>query len=334
MFVKFPSIENTYNAKNLAYWMRTAPEIFDYKYAVLEKLHGSNIQISADEHGKVEFGSRQQPIDPSANFFGLWNLLEEPIHQESDIPYSQVIDWLRSWTKSEGMILHLYGELFNSKNSKGIDYGDDPRIRFFAARINNDMLVSWELFLDILDNFLPIGVGQLLRVPLLGVTDSLQEALDFDIELSTNSVVGIPKPPESNPENLIEGIVITPFSKSPVVDKVGKTFILKKKNKWASEKSGKASKVKKKMRPEVVLFRHQFDEYINDNRVEAAISKVGQLTGPRDFGNIIPAVLADAREDFLKENELPDDLDSAEKKFIFNAGAEVAALLKARLEEA
>jgi len=334
MFIKFPSIENSYNAKSLGYWMRTAPEIFDHKYAILEKLHGSNIQINADQFGKIEFGSRNQHIFPTENFFGIWPLLDQPIDEDSMITYGDVVDALRRFTKQESMLIHLYGELFNAGNSKGISYGEGPRIRFFAARLNETIFVSWIMFLDLLDNFLPMGVGQRLIAPVLGITDNLQEALDFDTMLPTASVVGQVKPSEINPENLIEGVVITPYDESPVVDAVGKTFLLKKKNKWASEKSGKSSKVKKKMRPEVVLFRHQFDEYINDNRVGAAISKVGQLEGPQDFGKIIPIVLADAREDFLKVEELPDDLDSAEKKFIFNAGAAIAALLKQRLEEA
>lgn len=43
-FQKWPSIENTYQDKNLEYWLNQYPELSDVDYVITEKLHGSNFQ--------------------------------------------------------------------------------------------------------------------------------------------------------------------------------------------------------------------------------------------------------------------------------------------------
>jgi small nuclear ribonucleoprotein (snRNP)-like protein len=50
----------------------------------------------------------------------------------------------------------------------------------------------------------------------------------------------------------------------------------------------------------------------------------------KDFGKYINLVLDDAKEDFLKDNELPE-LDKKEIKLLFNVGSTVDLLLKGNM---
>ena len=46
-YSKFPSIENTYNQKNLRWWIENYPVLQDQEtlFVITEKIHGANFQV-------------------------------------------------------------------------------------------------------------------------------------------------------------------------------------------------------------------------------------------------------------------------------------------------
>jgi hypothetical protein len=187
------------------------------------------------------------------------------------------------------------------------------------------MMVGGELrpFAELLSSLAPSHIP---IVPVVAVVEGLQAALEFDIEFDS----------QLSPEgtglgtNICEGVVIAPYRKI-YRNAGGHTFLLKRKNEAFKEKQ----KVKRPPEPEdseVARLNAEFRTYITDMRLQAVFSKEGEIERPDQIGDFIRLVLADAKEDFLQDNqEAVDALDRAKQKRVFNIGSMIANLLKARL---
>jgi vacuolar-type H+-ATPase catalytic subunit A/Vma1 len=72
----------------------------------------------------------------------------------------------------------------------------------------------------------------------------------------------------------------------------------------------------------------QAEEYVNENRVLSAISKLGEPESMKDFSTYIREITRDYQEDFRKEHEEEiTNLDKEEIKKIFKSGNNYATVL-------
>ncbi|MCK4817031.1 hypothetical protein KA005_14775, partial [bacterium] len=130
--------------------------------------------------------------------------------------------------------------------------------------------------------------------------------------------------------NICEGVVIQPYSKVYRLHD-GFTFLLKKKNEAFKEKQ-KARKPPAPVDSEVLRMRGMFDEYITDNRLQSVFSKWGCIEEPKQIGEYIRLVIADALEDFLKDHGAAWNVATRQQQGqITKVGGTVAEMLKGYL---
>lgn len=328
MFIRFPSITNSYNTKYLQKWRQIFPQVDNLQYALVEKIHGTNLQIIFDRtkyNDLVVLASRSHVLKPKEYHYGAQDVFGAAKYQT----LAQLIQ-----DGAENNIVNVYAELFGNKIMKGVMYGE-KQIRIFAISINGIFLSYHSLIIFM--KTLGLDPAEYLA-PLIKVTNSLQEALDFKID-NISSRFTPTKDEETefyprNPQNLIEGVVITPYE--DVVEWHNQIFIIKRKNEWATEKL-RVKKPKVTMCKAAVRLREEFESYITIARMEAAFSKYGRrIESPKEFQIFIPMILQDAKEEFddtWKEQLELLELDQAERKFLYNVGGKIAGLLNADLLE-
>jgi len=302
--LKYPSIENHYDSRNINRWLHYHPELETEFYTIEEKCHGSNIQFIFTPNDKLRLASRNRILGDGENFYDIFNVIEK---------YREFIDAFQSISNALNASYNFYGEIFGSNIQKGVDYGPEKQILFFGARVNG-LWVSASTFYTMMkeNNFSE------LIIPILGKADCLEDALEFKAD--------VPSMILNKEDNIMEGVVIKPMFKvyeSPE----GEMFYLKKKNEKFLEKS-KEPKVFVPSHP----LKEEFLKYINDNRLDGIFSKYGKIDRPQQIGEYIKYMLEDAKEDFLKENSI-EGLSKNEIKEIFSAGYDVMRLLKGVLKD-
>ena len=283
MFSKYNDIENSYNKKELS---KFPSEGFRQYFLVTEKLNGCNFQFHWDGN-KLNVGKRSNYIGEGENFYNYEIVLER---------YKKEIERM-------GMVLGefiLYGEMFGGNSlgdnkspykaiQKGVYYTSDIEFNAFDIKIDG-IYLSGHDFLSIMENFdIPI-------VPIIGTMD-FESAMGYDTKFDSK-YAGIEN-------NICEGIVIRPLE-FEVNDCYGKRLILKKKNEEFKENQ----RVKKE---EIIVDNEMLSkvlEYINRNRLDAVLSKIGEVE-IKDFGMIMKEFSLDIRKDFLKENEV--DMEEFDK---------------------
>jgi Rnl2 family RNA ligase len=168
VFIKYPSLTNHYQQKELDWWLEQYPGIADAEYVCTEKIHGSNIQFIFD--GLFHIASRKRVLKRDENFFDVWNVVN---NSDRMLDFLWAIDQWRA--TSDHRQINLYGELFGRGIQKGVDYGDAKRILLFDVVIDGQ-LQSWNEFCD----FMYEVDAEDLMIPQLGTTANLRLALDFN----------------------------------------------------------------------------------------------------------------------------------------------------------
>jgi Rnl2 family RNA ligase len=319
MFRKFPSIENSYNGKHVRRVLQAYPELADAKYALLEKIHGTNLQVifPRGEEGWL-FASRKRILEPGEKFYSLNTVAPD---------YEEVFNTLRAFADKIDKTVRIYGEMFGGKIQAGVSYGN-VKMAFFAAAIEDNPLLSW---LELEQLFKSLGLENHL-VPVVAIVDGLEAALGHSTEIETVFTPKEPKISANNPDNWIEGLIILPLERT-YTDINGSTFRLKHKNVWANE--GRPEKRRKKaVPPEIALLNIEFKKYLNENRMHSVFSKEGPIEEVKQLGGYIKLILDDAKEDFEKdfEDELAQ-IPKADIKRVFNVGGHVANMLKEYLAQ-
>lgn len=307
MFKKYPSIENHYRKKEIDYWLSKFPELGNERFVLQEKIHGSNIQIIFD-NDNMFVASRNRILDNEENFYDVRGVLQRP-------DYAYIVNQFINLSKNKKQIIRLYGEIFGKGVQKGVDYNVDREIRFFD--ISYDGIFQPENELSRIFSELKIDVLKFL-VPVFAVTDNLQDAVDMDIEFNSklNSIEG----------NIAEGVVIKPADKV-YVSQQGSIFYLKKKNEKFNEKQ-KSPKQPTDEDPVLNKAIEDFNNYINENRIQSHFSKEGEIENPSQTGNYIKGILDDVKEDFLRDNGVLK-FDEKDLKLIFKSGTkEIVKLLR------
>lgn len=247
-------------------------EQLDQTVSVSEKIDGSNMSLIVRGE-KHNFASRNQLVDPS------WNNLGELVSQE-------FIDKVMSLYPS----INLYGEVFSSKILKRIPYGD-ARVLFYDAIVDEKHLSESE-FIELINS---VDMGHMFHKRSL--VCSLREAIELDVEGLFSALT-----PESEGDQQCEGIVIKGFDEV-LTDNWKNTLTIKKKSVIFSEKDNS----KKKPKVVTAIEDNPMFSYLNENRYLSYISKEGEITSKKQFGQYIKGIIDDAWEDFIKENEGQED---------------------------
>ena len=305
MFRKYPSLINHYQMKAINDATLTCRS---KSFVIQEKLDGANFQLYIT-NDDVVFGKRNSLLGDNASFF---NFQQAVAKRQAEI--TRIQQSLKDNPYADSYI--VYGELFGGNTQTRVSYQEDRDIKIFdivIVRDKTEYSMPWhsvELFAQCHD-------FEDMLVPVFGYTDTLEEALGFDVE-NRETLVG---DDEYNPYNNkgIEGVTIRP------ADECALDYRIKKKSKAFADKAGvKAPKQYDPSSDECKEITSLFEGYINTNRVADYFSKEGVIESPSQIGDYIRGILADAKEDFFKDHKEPFlQLDDKEKKRVFSPASKL-----------
>lgn len=305
MFIRWPSIENSYREKFIQKAVEEFPELAACEYEITEKLHGTNVQFHFEPGKEMRVASRNRYLEPGSKFYDIWGILSE---------YRRMWDELQGVTVRHNVSVRLFGELYGQGVQKDVDYKPGKKISFFGIMMDN-MLIS-PSWLRAAAEFAQV---ENLLVPRVKLIKGLEAALDVDTNFLSmiNPIEG----------NICEGVVIQPYSKVyRLAD--GSTFLLKKKNEAFKEKQ----KVRKPLVPvdsEVMRLHTIFKNYITENRLNNVFSNWGCIERPEQIGEYIRLVIMDATVEFAKDYDIAWwALGKKQRGQVTKVGAIVAGMLK------
>ena len=303
-FKKYNSIENTYD-KNFA--EKIFLEGLDkQEFVVQEKVHGSNVCFVTD--GKtVGFGKRTGFVEADEKFYDYEELLERCTPKVIAL-FSTIKEKF-----PDIKTITVFGEMFggkyphiNVKNDskisliqKGVFYC--PTHEFYAF----DLYVTTEesgyyLTVDEANSFFEQGEFFYAKTLFRG---TLNECLQYpnDFQSLISNWLGLP-PIE---DNVCEGVIIRPVK--PTYLHNGARVLLKNKNaRFAEKKSVKKREPKLFVEPSYSDLLNNLlpvtEQYVTENRLNNVVSKIGQISVPKDVGRLIGLFSKDILDDFLKEH--------------------------------
>lgn len=312
-FIKYPSIENHYQQKNIDYWLEKYPRLKTETYIAEEKIHGCNIQTIFTPGKNMLVATRNHVLDPDERFFDIWKTL---------FRYTLPLRELKRWGHINDNYLNVYWEMFGDGIQKGVLYFRMHMIRALGIMING-ILQPPSIMQDI---FFELGLSYLMA-PTFTIVSGLERALDLDPR--TPSIVN------PQPGNIMEGIVIKPFETSYIDEATGSVFMIKKKNEEFLEKSKQPKP--KTINKEVEALNNTFKEYITANRLQNIFSKYGEIESQKQISEYIKYMLDDAKADFFKDldeseygtfKDMMQKLNKKDARAVFNVGSSIAKMLK------
>ena len=324
LFYSYPEIENAYQ-EGFIQKVRDAG-FADIPYLVMEKVHGSNSQVTYNLLTKeFSFGSRSRLLGEEDVFYNLQSCVE-PLKDKVLHLVSGLSDELAKFGLKL-VSVSVFGEVCGGcyphpdvpldksavKVQKGVYYS--PSNRWLAFDVGYVLAGSDRMF------FLPgskfvsscLFVG-LPIVPVLSVVDSLDQALAFSN--AGDSVVFEQYDLPKLDGNTMEGIVIRPqfvdvwFGHSRLVLK-SKNDAFKEKWKMKRGKEAEKADVPEKVKQAM----DEISQYINRNRVHNVISHIGEVSSA-DVGKVIMLVSQDVLSDYRKEYDTLSFLDKKDEKMV------------------
>ena len=303
-FKKYSSIENTFNKD---FMDKIKSEEYDsLQYVVQEKVHGSNCCFVTDGQ-EVRFAKRTSFVEDGEMFFDYEELLDR--YKEKVIRlYCRVKE---RYVDIENLL--VFGEMFGGryphpdvKNDKkviciqkGVFYC--PYHEFYAF----DLYVQGTenrkyLSVDEMNSFFEEEKFFYARSLYRGALD---ECLQYPNTFQSKIAEWMGLPPIE--DNICEGVVIRPLD--IIFFRNGSRLLLKSKNSRFAEK-----KSVKKRQPSLFVeptYSEQLkellvvaEEYVTENRLNNVVSKIGEVSVPKDFGKLIGLLSKDTLDDFLKEH--------------------------------
>ena len=297
IFFKYNSIENSYQTAFVEKIKLAAPT--GTKYMVQEKIHGANFGIFYDkETDTIQFGKRTSLVTAKDKFYNChshfphWEKLTRQLVQNIGHKMEHSI------TIRGELCGGHYPDLPSKKPiQKGIDYCNEVVFVTFDLQIDGEYVPLNTAMTD-----LQLAGFHIIRI--LGVYDTLDEAMAFDIDFSSKlpKDLGMPAHPG---KNQTEGIVIKPIETFFLPS--GSRAVLKKKNEIH---------VERKKGPRKSQFSDKFSEaidYLTIGRYQSVKSKLNEDFGIKDIGC---AMIEDVLEDYLKDHEMadPKELKELRKK--------------------
>lgn len=309
MFVKYPSIENSYREKEIFSWLSYHPSLVDEIFVVQEKIDGANIQFVFVPNQIYEIYSRTQKADSS--FYGIGEIL---VRQE----WKTFLSIAQKYVDENDVVLRLYGEIFGQNIQNRIYYCEGKKILFFDASVDGHFLCNedfWRLFGELSHWHFCVPV---LTYNLKGLEAALAYNETFD-SLVAKEYLG------NDAKAIAEGVVVKPRYKT-YQSPEGSLFYLKKKNEKFAEKT-KVNKPEKQIDYSILSLKNQFVDYVNENRVLSVFSKCGEIQDVKQIGQYIQLIIADAREDFERDTDI-SNLTKDELKTVYNVGNIIVNILK------
>lgn len=294
------------------------------KWVVTEKVHGANFSL-VYENAKLLFAKRKDYLGWDDDFFGF-----QQVVSEIEDRMLSLFEALSLELKADKYI--VYGELFGGKYphpevaadpdveaiQTGIYYA--PTIGFCAFDIAFE-IGGQKHYLDYdkaMDYFEKYGIFYAKAL----LTGKLNDVQDFNLRIDSTipAQLGLP----ALEQNLIEGVVIKPLHHQhldldfrPVVKMKNPEFDEEKKF-HESEKWSFTRKISSRSE-ELSFILEEIALYINDNRLQSAVSKTGKI----DFENaqriqqISDEMLADTWADFNEDNQgLLSELNESQQEWL------------------
>ncbi len=311
-----------------------ASQLNRMEWVATEKIHGANFRFIY-QGKRLHFGKRKELLTWEDDFFGFQKVV---VATES-----QIIALCEQLSLDFGAdTIIIYGELFGGLYphpdvpvcecieaiQTGIYYSPDILFCAFDIAFENapdqKTYLSYAQSLTYFDHF-----GILCAKPLK--TAKLTDLLNMDLRIQSRIPFELGLPAIA--ENWIEGVVIKPFG--PLPDSVTFRPVLKLKNPEFEENQMYHQARKWLFVPNVNSLSRNLDflmdelrKYINENRLNSAISKIGKLS-PANKDQIVVEFMEDVLTDFnLDHNNILEELSEAEIKWIRSrVEAEILQLL-------
>lgn len=281
-------------------------EMDSLQYMIQEKVHGTNCCLVTDGQ-TVHFAKRMGWAEPGETFYQYEELLERRYDKTIYLPSSIKEKY------ADTISVAIYGEMFGGKYPHS-EVKNDSRVMCIQKRVtyySGHDFYAFDLFIKESDNSKYLSVdeanlffekGQFLYAKSL-FQGFLEECLQYPNAFQGHIAgwLGLP----SVEDNICEGIVIRPVE--PVFYNNSSRLLLKSKNCRFVEK-----KSIKKRQPSLfveLIYSEELNQlletiegYVTENRLNNVISKIGQISIPKDTGKLIGLFSKDVLEDFLKEH--------------------------------
>jgi len=318
-FKKYSSIENTFDKEFMERIYSAGLD--SLQYVVQEKVHGANTCFVTDGQ-EVQFAKRTGLVEKDEQFYDYEELLER---------YKDKVRRLFQLIKSEypdTESVLAYGEMFGGRYphpevqnfnkvmliQKGVAYSPIHDFYGFDIYVNGDEKHRY-LTVDEVNKFYE-GAGFLYAKTLFKGT--LKECLEYPNAFQSKIAEWLGFPPVD--DNICEGIVIRPVE--PTYLNNGARVLLKSKNaRFAEKKSVKKRNPQLFVEPSyseaLTAQLEAVEEYVTENRLNNVVSKIGQVSIPRETGKLIGLFNKDALEDYMKEHAGEYELlEKSEQKIV------------------
>ena len=324
-FTKYPSIENTYRQKAIAYVYETGNS--GGEWVVSEKIHGANFNVIYDGT-EFRMAKKKALIADDDTFYGCQSIKDQlkaqirqifiKLQSDSIIPISYVkfCGEIYGGTYPHPDVARVKGAM---KVQSGIWYRPDTG--FYAFDIMaNDNFIDDDTAQSLFREFGIFNAEPLFR-------GTFGECLEYTNEFNTTIPDRLGLPRIDN--NICEGVVLKPVD--PRIFPCGSRVIFKNKNDKHSEK--KNGNIPKEKMAEVkfsekgqTLYEELFS-LITENRLRNVISHVGKISD-KEFGKLMGLFVKDAIEEFRKDfAEELDAIDKDEQKRMNKRVGQLAAEL-------
>lgn len=305
-FKKYNSINNSFNIKTLED-LRTRNISFflkDVEFEITEKIDGANFSILI-ENGETVLAKRTSILKETEKFYDFQNTFSQDL-------YIPIFECLNKLSKEFGKV-QLYGEYFGGKINKRVFYGEGKRFLWFTLKINDEMVETKranELLKDIMSFKVPVIGTEVLKT-----SETIEDFLSrIDIDFRSKVTPALYKE-----DNLCEGVVIVPTDFVPMFG--DNFFAIKKKNAKFIDREQK-----KRIKTEIVLPDEVQDaldvicSFVNENRTNDLMSKMGDLESTNDLPKYAKAYMADVKNDFeLSNNELMLNFEKKWVTFVYKS---------------
>jgi Rnl2 family RNA ligase len=318
-FKKYNSIENTCNKD---FMDRIKLEGYNtLTYVVQEKVHGANGCFVTD--GKeVHFAKRTGLVETGEQFYNYEELLAR--YKERVIRLFFRIK--ERYPNTENV--WVYGEMFGGKYphpdvkndskvmciQKGVFYS--PAHEFYGFDIRA-LGTEIDQYLSVYESNELFESGGFFYAKTL-FEGSIDECLSYPNAFPSRIAEWFGLPPIE--DNICEGVVVRPIE--TVFFKNGSRLLLKNKNsKFAEKKSIRKRQPALFVEPTYSETLNYLlpvvEEYVTENRLNNVISKIGEVSFPKDTGRLIGLLSKDVLEDFLKEHSgVYASLEKSEQKIL------------------
>ncbi|MND21077.1 RNA ligase [compost metagenome] len=336
VFTKYNSIENSYRQ---AFLDKCAFAVGNNVLVAVEKIHGANFAFAmTDDTTRV--AKRSGLISDLETFYG---------HTRFYSRYEPTIRSIYEMVKAEYPSLSLmtvYGEIFGGRYQgvtntgakqvqSGMNYHPDNEFMVFDIRLEFNTGVSRYIpFADIQElledaNFMEPNANRHLKTAPVIAIGTLEELIAIDPLFYTKvpAAYGIDENHPRTDADYGEGFVIRGYTEDYRTDN-GERVILKQKNKLFNEKE-KEVKIKSAatLDEDTQAKLDKICSYINTNRLNAVVSKIGALT-QKDFGRLQGDLTRDALEDFEKDEGYKLTEDESWSMLAKRVGAHTALTIR------